>query len=415
MPFYPNERISDPLLNTDFGDKVAKAAKQITCKLWSEYPSFLVAKELRPIKRLIYDNLCRDAADPLPPGTGVQFTGGQCVCALYNISYQTTIISTGVTTVAGSQKRGPVGNITSVDASTPASPNRERVFIPVGAPACIQQLTLFEGERGLRKFKILSITPTAQQPNNCGNPPPAYPDGDRQPPSSLTEGDVTIINEDGLDLTVPYVFVDADLNVNANLRVGPFDIRFDLGGIDINIGADEDAGVNPPLPPPGTGDSITNIENDITNLDNRVSTVIDIVNNISDTVDEVKDTVDEFENCCPPEVVDPEDPAFPPEYAVQTFPPAKSRTALVSGEIVSVRLDITSIPPLSKRQDGGDAPDVAHVGWFEWLIGGIPYAPRIPINFLSQTYIAPRGVNGFAYTCTQAQSGSVILVKKVPV
>lgn len=165
-----------------------------------------------------------------PPPASPPFTGGQCQAA-YNI----------VVTWAGSggaegqpcQNRNGSGNGSAQGPVSFAGITR----LPVGngfrlvanfrdrfGAALSISTSLFSDACGGGSITNIQFTRVDGQPDNCGNPPIVYPP--LTPPDVTIPRDIPYTNSDGVDVTIPVVFVfaRAQLDVNANVTI-PFTLN----------------------------------------------------------------------------------------------------------------------------------------------------------------------------------------------
>lgn len=169
--------------------------------------------------------------------------------------------------------------------------------------------------------------------DDCGNPPPPVP----EPEPGYNEGNdnITYTNNDGLDITVPLLFIFAPVRVNARLEL-TVPIRIDLGGIDVQIGGDINL---------NTGDINLNFGNRNYSTDDQPS---------PDSYKSPDDTPD-----IPPDVPTPSLPPSPDDSDIDT-------TRIIRGCIVTV----TALSPNGSTvifQDSNPDIYVPNLGYISFL------------------------------------------------
>lgn len=198
--------------------------------------------------------------EPPPP----PFSGGQCECVSYEVTYTFTSLVPGSTprTFTG-RYRGPIGPVAIAYQAIPNTTRRQAGFF-YGAEACGgRQFELLQGYdpeqvSGRPSVVINSVSRVDGQPDNCGDPspnpddPPTFPDP--SPPPSPTPpptpgpsidwpgiGPITPI----LAPVVGIIYIDAD----ANVRI-PVTVNVDLPDVDINFDFNFDVNISDPTEPP---------------------------------------------------------------------------------------------------------------------------------------------------------------------
>jgi hypothetical protein len=373
----------------DYLTKTADAAANAVCSLYRNHPGFVLPPTIfglgqsqQNAARGLWDSLC-GGRGTLPSPPAVPFTGGQCPCALYDIVIQSKDEVTGVTGTLGVRRAGAIGGI--VREPSPTDSNRERVSLLFnvgcnGSPG--QKFPISEGNKPFRvTFSILSCNPVPGQPNNCGNPPPRYPD--TSPPTSSTGGSTTIINNDGVNLTVPFAYIPVDItptfSPQIRIDLGGLNFRFDLGGVDVQFpplapsppnapSLPSGGGSNPPCPPcppcpdvtPGGGDDPA-----------------------------------------------PGDPDLPPTEPVE---PDGEQNA---PGIKYLEVVLTTLP--DKLQFGNRGQQTVYfAGWIAFRAKSGSYYPREQIHFQKSLFKAPDGADGFTCTFTNKAKGTVRFYTESP-
>lgn len=181
--------------------------------------------------------LCGQEPPTIPPPP---FNGGQCNCVPYNVDISVEIrrrddnslVDTRLTTL---QTTGPITSIAIEDPS-PSGPDSVSVALRGSFSNCQPgAVSLTSAARELFRMdnlQILSITRGDGLPDNCGSPPSVVP-----PPApgfNVREGDITYVNSEGNNITVPIVaaFGYADIDINGSLSIP---IKVDVGGIKVDV------------------------------------------------------------------------------------------------------------------------------------------------------------------------------------
>ena len=209
----------------------------------------------------LWPYLCPDEPPPpeaFPPDP--PFSGGQCECVNYIVSYSFFRASTGVTTNGQFNRKGPIGGPLN-GVVVPENPNRLSWGFRYGSEDCGGRLFELlasaapDGDSGEFTLTITSVVTASGAPDECGSPPPPPP----PPPSPLPPGppeDRPVTDPDGgpdIDFTfapsLGPIFVDIDgslkipvnvnvsgpnifapINVPVNISLPDFNPTFNIGG-----------------------------------------------------------------------------------------------------------------------------------------------------------------------------------------
>lgn len=215
---------------SNFTEALASGARSAACQLLG-LPQYLNDMTTRlsggtftpflgGIPNLWRRALCdTDAPAPSPP----PFTGGQCPI-LYKVTFRRNFrrISDGATVdqtlVHGPSLLGPINYFTEVRGTN--------IFLVATTGQGNVDLTGYNNDTNETLFLgITSVVPAvAGQSDSCGNPPPNYPP--LTPPDVTIPRDIPYTNSDGVDVTIPVVFVFARavLDVDANVTI-PFTLN----------------------------------------------------------------------------------------------------------------------------------------------------------------------------------------------
>lgn len=379
-------------------------ARSFACGLYKQVPGALIPNAGEDGLRFVWDSICNPPDNPqdpplpgLPPPPGLPFTGGQCPK-----QYQVDIIvkqNTGNVTGVTVYCRGPIsgfkwrwdGTFWNIDlaAYTNTGEYKRQDYYVFGArpnayPGMYAVIT-----------KISVVNGTA---DNCGNPPDAYPFPTHPPTGGYTKNeDITLNDNDTTNITLslpPIVlpiplgkFPSVVVNVDTPTLKVPIEFNFD-GTVNIGKGGD--------------GGGFTDTDRD------NLNTVNNTTNNTNNEFNNFKNDYYKNINNRRNKKRDPE--SFEPPVTDRP-PGSHSREYLAA-----VQINLTSVPANAKSQSGVQAPDVYYAGWFEWRRNGFS-SPREPIHFKESVFLAPEGVDGYAYTLYTGYSGSateIINKEEVP-
>lgn len=388
--------------------EIASAAADFACGIYKNFPGALVPNPAADVLYSIWDNLCgeppRDPAN-LPPPPASAFQGGQCCDAVYRVTttlYDVqgrpyTTSTNGLGTVLGTF----VGNI-----------DNNISYWYVRRQRCnglIDEYFAGSAENPSR-CDIVAITRPDGQPDNCGNPPPKFPSAPPPPPEGYTSPPRPIVFNDNSTNNFTFNFVPPPppppnsnylppivityFNPSANFKIP---ISFNFNG-DINFGGGGDAGYNQ-----DDRDKINNISNTTNNTNNTINNVSSTLNNVSTTTNKTSNELNNYFNITNNQPPNPAD-YNPPKAPV--LPGIHEESYLAAVEIT-----LTTYPKNIRSQEGGSAPDVLYAGWFEFMRGG-KALPREPIHFEKGVFVAPSGVDGYAFTLYTGVQGTAVAITK---
>ena len=383
--------------------KAADAAANFACSLYKTYPGAIVGNPVNAAQRGLYDSLCKDRPSGLPTPPQSQFTGGQCACVGYNITYN-QVTSGGVTQFTAFL----VGKIRGLErvpnSGFPVTYRWSIVYEPCSGGQPTGQVGKFpiaSAASDATTYIIAGIARSNGQPDNCGNPAPTYPPETYNPPPGYNSGNGTVQYNDGTDLTVPVVYAPIspqfELNPKFNVDVGGLNFQFDLGGVTVNLGD----GQNPPSSP---RDPFNDSSDDFDRIDRRLDSIDDRLDGIEDALD--NGGPGSQEPPLPPEAPPPdEDPTLDKEP--KTEEDSKEETGVE--RLKWVKIVLTKLP--DKLHFGEGAPNCYFAGWFEFKSKEACYE-RSQINFATSLFLAPAGADGYAYTLTNGAKGYAIVYRK---
>lgn len=364
-------------------DRLVDAGKSFACSLYSRQPGALIPNPASDVLHLVWDNLCDPGDDPtkppLPPPPSVPFTGGQCVCVLYEVR---SFINGNFSSIDA--LFGPIGGARLRSVET--SPGYFIGFFEILcrgtlSTGCVPEPFWFVSRQtpnvppGSAVFTIEILKRVDNQPDNCGSPPPQYPPAPPPPSGGYTSPPTSITYNDGSDFTAIFNLVPPTGD-----SPPPPDICLSVivSGVELKL-------CFPFGSPPSFGDDGGDIGDILNNIQNDI-------NNLQDDVDNLQDDFDKF--------TDPPPPESDPDLNETDSPDDEGgeQDDLPGLKWVLVRL--TRLPV--KSQFG--TPSVNFAGWITFKIGG-DYTDRVPIAFENGVFQAPAGATGYAITFTNMAKG----------
>ena len=409
-------------LTADGLRNVANVAADAVCSAWSNYAAatsgFPDPSGVGAFNNGLFSRLCepRGVQAPLP---AEEFIGGQCP-----FSYTVTV-GIGSSDPSGIPSTfppnetltyfnvpGPIrgGNVLPL----PGTDGKQGVVFvgtnqdyPEGRLVVwIDPVSSENGRHDGSFCTVLSVVPTdPNQPDICGNPSPVFPP--IVPPTAVFNFPTSVyIGGPFIDVEVsfnPVIFqANALIKPEFNVQVGPFQVVFDAGGVDIFVNPSPTPvetlppGLDPrpdrpsPKPPSGGGGG------DCPDCICEPTDLTEVLEKLDDIIECVCDD-DEFEN--------------------QVFGAAKGGLVTAPTWIRKAVVDVTVMNPRVRSQLGeGTAPDVFFVGWAAFGIGS-RLGERIPLSFGANVFTnLSEEVDSFAYSLNFDSVGvcSIEFKKEVP-
>jgi hypothetical protein len=258
-----------------------------------------------------------------------------------------------------------------------------------------------------RVLEWVSFVVTRQDggPDNCGDPPIDYPD-DKPGPQDFSFPVVVPVGGDNFTfpVVIPFIDLSPEFNLNPQIKVnvGPFNLTFELGGVDVAVnptinlpdsvpvGGDPRPPINrpptePPLPPPG-GNCPPCPDLDLTPVLNKLEDIDDDLELVAENVELLLDC----DRCDIP-------PIGSNRYAVAEYVGVTSGDWMIGTNAPWVEVTLTQIPANPRMQIGDDGPDVYYAGWYAFGSGAAP-ADRNAIRYAKQAISIPEGHNRFTFT-----------------
>ena len=237
-----------------FSEDLRDSVVGFACNVWANYPGYITqgTNPLSSFARGFMNSAC-SPMQPAVPAPSVPFTGGQCT-ELYNVttSYEQSNLTTCAPFTFDNNQFNLMGPITGLRLQflvfIPADPpnilfdaTRYEVFLGYNGGASEVQLNDYidDGCGNPDSVSITNIVRSDGMPDNCGDPPVAYPG---PPPSSndLTTI-VNITNGDTVDNSYTVVFNKTQTNYNfpMSFKINGVNATLDLGGLtlfgDVNV------------------------------------------------------------------------------------------------------------------------------------------------------------------------------------
>lgn len=365
-----------------FTKNLANQVANFACDLYKQYPWALTFGDTGNYSKGVWDELCGERPSGLPAPPTLPFTGGQCVGVQYRINMEAAYAE-------GSPPRlkvdrypqffsGPIVGVRTIKKPVSSDRSSYEFFLQVGNP--VQEIRQtetqwgsFEASYGIPEpyVRVVSVSRTDGQPDNCGNLPIDYPQTPVPPAARTTSVEV---NVHGNTYNVPITFKGVN-NYNIELDAGDISFSFDLVGVNIN----------------SNNQVIANIEDNVLTLNENVSNLTQVaIPFINNSVN--FNSSFNFGN-------------FQTEEDGGSSSPADEEQ---SDNIAYVTLDITRKPVNAKTQEGELAQDLVYAGWFQFAAKGY-YFPREPIHFSKAIFKAPFGATDYAYTLYEGFEAKVVV------
>lgn len=395
---------------------VANTAANFACDLYQNYAAFSTGfpdpTGLGAYLNGVYSSLCKPRSKvPQPPTT--PFSGGQCP-----IDYSATAHVKTVATEFDAFLpliRGPVQGV--VIGPFPSPPYTYMVGLkgqPIPTfPLGLYPFTAAQNQNDLLPATVTNLVLTPRSgPDNCGNPAPTYPP--TTPPLTQIQNNTTVNIGAGASITVPIAIIPVINNANISLnpqftvKVGPFNVTFDAGGVTIapnfTIGNDTTTPpptqtppgtTNPPqpaLPPSSGGCDLSPVITRLTTLDTKIG-VLDI-------------TTKATQVC-----------ACPGNYTLvpSSIGNGNNGVAALPAYTRDVQFDVGALAQNVRSQyGGGTAPDVEYVGWYSFSDAAGRGGDRNQLSYKLNTVSAPAWAKVVSWTLQGEMVASVKAIAAVP-
>jgi hypothetical protein len=237
---------------------------------------------------------------------------------------------------------------------------------------------------------ITSVVRQDSQPDTCGDPPSQYPRV--RPPDYQLNTTVNVQVSPNFSVVAPVEVFAPVTNFSPQLALGPFNVDFNLGGINIspsvNIGTGNQNQVTQPVPTPPPTQSQPD-----RNYDEILSLIVKYLH---------------YQRLCDPTDCDYD------FHVTGAYGGQSNQIPVPAGGIpVAVALSIVQQPVNAKREYGVTSPDVLYAGW-AWWSGNSNLEAREPIDSQFKLYRAAENPSPtqFVWTCRTGFQAQAIMTYK---
>jgi archaellum component FlaC len=292
-------------------ENIANTARNAACSFFKLYPSVVIPNPAFDFLDATWDGLCKNSAPGLPPAPAPPFTGGQCVCFLYqvNIGYTydrgdgTTVVTVPPANTV--QVWGPISSF-ELGKTSGAFPYNNAVFVTcrgAGFGACnttssqVQAVSVpFGSPPGRILTYSASVSPVSGS-DTCGNLPPVYPPPTTPPTPVPPTTNVYNLPSVSLTFNNGLTFNIAP-TLNLDNTWGP---TLNIGNLNISVGG---GGVTISPPPASNGPSLNisnnnvlnNLTNNVNNVNNNVTNANTNITNTNTNVTNTNNNVNNVNN-----------------------------------------------------------------------------------------------------------------------
>ncbi len=392
---YPNQQHAFGEFVGDNLKNLANAAADTACNLYQNYPGFMTGSmfnnPIAPYNDGLLNSLCAPR-NKLPAAPSVPFTGGQCQCISYLVSFNYSIVggSSGSNAIV---VPGPVSAIVKEAISPSTSqPVLYNFGVYGGSDACggNRYFELIGNVSDGSTCTITSVVRQDSQPDTCGDPPSQYPRV--RPPDYQLNTTVNVQVSPNFSVVAPVEVFAPVTNFSPQLALGPFNVDFNLGGINIspsvNIGTGNQNQVTQPVPTPPPTQSQPD-----RNYDEILSLIVKYLH---------------YQRLCDPTDCDYD------FHVTGAYGGQSNQIPVPAGGIpVAVALSIVQQPVNAKREYGVTSPDVLYAGW-AWWSGNSNLEAREPIDSQFKLYRAAENPSPtqFVWTCRTGFQAQAIMTYK---
>lgn len=394
---------------------IANTAANFACEAYSQYAGATAnwpdPTGIGAFNNALYSRLCGPRGKN-PPGGNDSWSGGQCL-VLYNVTIENTDGSGNKSTSVVGNLPGPVNGLQKV---TVGSSYKFYIVAPnySGPPSGLYEVgSVGTTDPNAQKYnrKIVGVVRKDGQPDNCGNYPYPYPVLPFPDTSLLVKNNVTVNVGAGAQITANLTFSPTIINANAfiypqiKVGVGPFNVNFDLGGVQItpnfNFTSNNQSPPANQLPPGAPTGQPRNTDNDpcsttITPTD--LTPVITRLTTLQTTSDDIKDC------SCPVGY----------QTALLDLGETSGGVIALPSNTVYVQVFQTEAPANAKIQPGGGSyPDGYFWGYYSFG-GGTTQGARIPLNTARGEFYPPPDATSFGLNLYTGYKAHIYISRAVP-
>lgn len=351
-------------------DKLGEEIRQFSCELWELYPDRVAGDDDvgSSFIRGVMNEGCADLTLPPPPQE--PFQGGQCEY-LYKVAFRYGDVPGVPPTLNSGNNVCLLNNVVGpIQAVSGVIQGNSGTLSVVEADGTLRQCT---GGYDPGQDTAIFIIPPIGFPDNCGNPPPEYPETNPTPQDYQKTININIAGGETVNYNLEYK--PTNYSFPMEFDVGGLNVSLDLGGLDFNFSPLGSDGF--PLPLPNGNQSPLPAPRD--DGGRQVGNAPTLPPNSDDYIEEEKTETDPKEE-------------------------------IIGAEIEFVKVTLTNVPANIKNQFGDGAPNVLYAGWFEFQADGYNF-PRQPVHFNQCIYRRPEGATGYAYTLYEGISGKATTYK----
>lgn len=388
--------------------KIADSAKNFACELYRAQPGALIPTPFSDLLHQVWDGFCGDPPrDPanLPPPATSPFQGGQCCDSyydVYGVVNYFNVPNPGQERQFGEYLLGKIDGIVSNISPDGASRQFQLKYTRCNGSSIYKNVLSVSIDDPLADAQITRVVLVSGK-DDCGNPPKEYPPG-QVPPGGFTSPPTPITFNDNTTNNYIFNFTPPAAPAKPALAPPPIVINYFNASFNPDFKIPISFNFNGTINFGGGGTDYNQDDRDkINNINNTTNNTNNSVSNINNTTSQTKTDINNFINIVNNQPPKPED-FNPPKPAVLPGTYAESYLA-------AVEVTLTSYPKNIRSQEGGNAPDVLYAGWFEFMREG-KALPRQPIHFEKAVFVAPTGVDGYAYTLYTGVQGTAVAITK---
>lgn len=389
-------------LGTNTGDglrNIANTAANFVCNAYRNYADAAVGLPdptgVGAFNNALYSRLCspRNLNPPSPPS--IPFNGGQCANLPYNVTIFYSFNGGPPTSVFFPSVLGPLNGVgTKGFAGGSAAYG---VIAPNAGSTGILAVASASGPNPLNALSAYRVTSVSVVPvghsDTCGNPSPQYTTP--PPPNNTFNNNTTVNVGAGFIINAPITVIPTlikagvEINPQIQVNVGPFNVNFDLGGVQVKpnfqIGNDRrtpSSDNSPPTLPPAREPQPIDCDIDIELMQEEFTTVNNNISGLDEKLDEVKDC------------------SCPVKYTTSIVGLGSGNSGVVAlpTNAIQIRLSLTQQPQNAKIQDGGTShPDYYFCGYVDFG-DGTGLSERRAVSVADSVFECPVWATSFGWS-----------------